>query len=434
MLDGGTQQADRSWTIDTTDVTSLTVTTPSTYAGAEVLQVSESWLQADGTMATMTIADNVEAYAPGTPIFAWSGDDFLTGSAGADLFVFSQPIGNDMVYSFDAAADQIDLIGYAGLTAFADMTIADDANGNAVIDLGAGQSITLDGVSAASLSAGNFAFEQTPVVNNAGTIIIGDGAMLPISGVVNNSGTIVLAAAMGESDLELIQHGITLTGGGHVVLSDNAGNVIFGSASDVDLTNVDNIISGAGNIGGGSMVLINSGTIIADGANALDIDTGANAVENAGTLESTGAGGMTVQSGVDNPGNLWANGGNILVKGAVTGAGCALISGMATLEFGAASSANTTFDAGAAATLKLDDSFHFSGTIAGFDADDLIDLADLQFANATASYAANAGNTGGVLTISDGAVSVHLALIGLYDPTHFQLAADAATGTMIHII
>jgi hypothetical protein len=244
----------------------------------------------------------------------------------------------------------------------------------------------------------------------------------------------VLAAAMGESDLELIQHGITLSGGGHVVLSDNGGNVIFGTASDVVLTNADNTISGAGEIGGGQLMLVNQGIIVADGTNALDIDIGANAVENSGTLESTGLGGLTIQSGVDNLGNLWANGGNILVKGAVTGVGSALISGTATLEFGAASSANTTFYAGAAATLKLVDSFHFSGTIAGFDADDQIDLADLQFANATASYAANAGNTGGVLTISDGAVSVHLALIGLYDPTHFQLAADAATGTMIHII
>ena len=30
---------------------------------------------------------------PGSPIFALSGDDNLTGSSGHDLFVFSQPIG-----------------------------------------------------------------------------------------------------------------------------------------------------------------------------------------------------------------------------------------------------------------------------------------------------------------------------------------------------
>ncbi|TIS80749.1 MAG: hypothetical protein E5W88_34230, partial [Mesorhizobium sp.] len=69
------------------------------------------------------------------------------------LFVFSQPIGADTVHNFDAAADQIDLIGYSGLADFADLQthIADDANGNAVIALGDGQSITLDGVHSGAL-------------------------------------------------------------------------------------------------------------------------------------------------------------------------------------------------------------------------------------------------------------------------------------------
>ena len=49
-----------------------------------------------------------------SPIFAWSGDDYLTGSSGRDLFVIAQPIGYDTIYGFDAASDQIDLIGYAG--------------------------------------------------------------------------------------------------------------------------------------------------------------------------------------------------------------------------------------------------------------------------------------------------------------------------------
>src|SRR5258708_878065 len=111
--------------------------------------------QADGTTATMTIADNVEAYAVGSPIFAWSGDDFLTGSSGNDLFVFSQPIGNDIVYNFDVAADQIDLIGYSAFTSFADLQsqLADDSAGNAVLTLGDGQSITLDRIHAAWLTA-----------------------------------------------------------------------------------------------------------------------------------------------------------------------------------------------------------------------------------------------------------------------------------------
>ncbi len=83
-LDGGTHNADGSWTIQTADVSAITVSTPADYSGAEALNVTASWTNADGTTGTLVVADNVEAYAPGSPIFAWSGDDTLTGSAGAD--------------------------------------------------------------------------------------------------------------------------------------------------------------------------------------------------------------------------------------------------------------------------------------------------------------------------------------------------------------
>src|SRR6185295_9864331 len=119
--------------------------------------------------------------AAGSPIFAWSGDDHLTGSSGADTFVFSQPIGDDVVYGFNAAADKIDLIGYTGFATFADVLAhtTDDASGNAVISLGAGQSITMKGLESGDLAATNFVFNQTPVLTNAGTMTIGNGAMLP---------------------------------------------------------------------------------------------------------------------------------------------------------------------------------------------------------------------------------------------------------------
>src|SRR5206468_2159461 len=152
-LSSGSLQADGSWVANQVDLKILTVTAPAGYVGAEVLNVLVTWVDANGLTHVANVADNVEAYAPGSPIFAWSGDDTLTGSAGADEFVFSQPIGTDTVHSFDASADTIDLIGYAGVTSLGDVAarMADDAAGNAVITLGDGQSITLDGVSASSL-------------------------------------------------------------------------------------------------------------------------------------------------------------------------------------------------------------------------------------------------------------------------------------------
>src|SRR4029079_16651702 len=128
---------------------------------------------------------------------------------------------------------------------------------------------------------------------------------------------------------EIVQHGLTLSGGGTVTLSDNAANVIFGSADSVTLTNVDNTISGAGQFGEGHLTLVNKGTIIADGSNALVIDTGDHAVVNTGTLEATGTGGLDVHSDIVNDGLLWANGGNLDLEGNVSGNGTVHLSGHA---------------------------------------------------------------------------------------------------------
>jgi hypothetical protein len=435
-IDGATHNADGSWTIQTNDLHGLTVTTPADFAGAAVLDVQMTWTNADGTTGSMSVADNVEAYAPGSPIFAWSGDDVLTGSSGNDLFVFSQPIGNDTVHSFDAAADQIDLIGYSGFQSFADVQahMADDANGNAVITLGDGQSILLDGVHSSALADGNFTFDQTPVVNNAGTMTIGDGALLPLSGIINNSGLITLDSIGGDTLLQIIQHGVTLQGGGQILLSDSAANVISGTGPDVTLVNVDNTISGAGQLGAGMLSLDNRGTIIATGSNALVVDTGGSVVVNSGTLEATGSGGLTITGGLANSGMLWANGGNIAINGQVTGDGDATIGNLSKLEFGGASSTDVTFAHDAAGTLQLDDSFDFSGSIAGITNDDKVNLEDILFGTGTsAAYQADLDGAGGTLTVTDGTHNATLHLLGVYDAHSFTLADDGAGRTVVQV-
>ena len=309
---------------------------------------------------------------------------------------------------------------------------SNDASGQAVLTLGNGMTVTLDGVDAASLGASNFAFNQEPVTNNSGTMVVSDGAMLPLGGIVNNTGTIALDSDGAETKLELIQHGITLQGGGQLTLSDSGGNVIFGTDPSVTLTNVDNTISGAGQLGGGQMTLVNHGTIVATGSNALIIDTGANAVINSGTLEAVGSGGLVIHADVENSGLLWANGGNLTVIGDVSGDGSAKIDGIATIEFGAAFDENFTFDISAAGTLKLDDADTFAGVISGFDGNDQLDLSDIDFGTGlTLSYASNQGGTGGTLTLSDGTDTANINLVGQYSAEGFRTAADSGTGTLV---
>ena len=434
-LSEGTNNGDGSWAIQASSVSMLSITSPANYAGAMALQVTMSWTNADGSNGFARATDNVEVFAQGAPIFAWSGEDHLTGSSGKDLFVFAQPIGHGTIYSFNASEDQIDLIGYWGFTNFNDVQhhLSQDSASNAVITLANGQSITLLDVPGSSLSANNFVFDHTPALINTGTSTINDGSLLPLSGIITNTGTIALDSTGNEAHLELIQNGITLQGGGQVVLSDSDENFIFGTAPSVTLTNTDNTIFGAGQLGTGQMALINNGTIAAIGTRALVVDTGTNVLTNAGTLEATGSGGLIVNSDVANSGLIWANGGNITINGAVTGSGSAMISGAATLELGAELSANVTFGADAAGTLILRDPTGFTGTISGLSSTDDIDLANMSYETASVygiTYSSNTNIT--TLVITGGTNTDTISLLGNYTiNTAWHLSDDGHGGTIV---
>ena len=433
VLNEGVSDGTGTWTVQTGDVSTLSATAPAAYAGAISLHMSQTWTGSTGGTGLAMISNNVEAYAPGNPIFAISGDDQLTGSSGADLMVFAQPIGTDVVHNFDVAQDVVDLIGFSGFNTFADVqaNLANDANGQAVLALGDGQSITFSGVDSGSLTAADFVFDQEPVSNNAASMVISDGAILPLSGIINNSGTIALDSAGTATTLELVQHGITLQGGGTLTLSDSGTNAISGTSPDVLFTNADNTISGAGHLGEGQMTLVNDGTIIASGNNALVIDTGTNAVVNSGTLEATGSGGLFIHGDVANDGLLWANNGNITINGNVSGSGLAVIDGTAFIELGGAFSQNILFDGDAAGALKIDHAADFSGVLSGLDGNDILDLADISAGSVTFTYAANQAGTGGTLTVTDSTNTANIGLTGKYDAAGFHATTDPNTGTLI---
>src|SRR5262249_7837825 len=112
-LSEGAQNADGSWTVQTSALSALTVKPDTNFVGATVLQGTETWTNADATTGNVLINLNVEAYAPGSPIFALSGEDHLSGGGGNDTFVFAQPIGQDTIDYFYTTSDRIDLIDFA---------------------------------------------------------------------------------------------------------------------------------------------------------------------------------------------------------------------------------------------------------------------------------------------------------------------------------
>ena len=88
------------------------------------------------------------------------GNDTLTGGGNADTFVYGAGGGADIITDFNAGqGDKIDLSGIAGINSFADIqAIASQPAGNTILDFGGGNTLTLNGVALASLSAGQFVY------------------------------------------------------------------------------------------------------------------------------------------------------------------------------------------------------------------------------------------------------------------------------------
>jgi hypothetical protein len=168
-------------------------------------------------------------------------------------------------------------------------------------------------------------------------------------------------------------------------------------------------------------LLVNSGvTLLADPDTVFTVE---------GNLVNNG----TVAAGPFSSNNISI----IDIKGNVSGTGSLDISNEATIEIGGSVSSGQTMTfgaAGGAATLILDDSHNFHGTIVGlteFPTESLenqVDLKDLKFISGHMS----AHFSSGVVTVSNGTDSVSLKVSGSSD-TAFELATDktGAGGTLL---
>jgi hypothetical protein len=72
----------------------------------------------------------------------------------------------------------------------------------------------------------------------------------------------------------------------------------------------------------------------------------------------------------------------------------------------------------------------FTGSVTGWNADDMLDLADVDFSSATLTYTANADGTA-TLSVSDSVDTVTIILIGQPAGGEFLMAADATGGTAV---
>lgn len=214
--------------------------------------------------------------------------------------------------------------------------------------------------------------EGTGAGASEGTINVADGAALEIGGVFRNTGTVALNST-GDPTSLLINGNVLLTSGvtigGTVMLSPDGDDVIEGAPVRrigppflplpfeppfalpfrlafrpfppffpffpfnlfPKLTN-EELIEGAGTIGGRNLSLVNGGTIIGNSPlAALTLNTGSNQIVNYGTIDGATAPGVVIVSNVLNEALLEANGtdATLTLDGTVTqtGAGHTLATG-----------------------------------------------------------------------------------------------------------
>jgi hypothetical protein len=296
--------------------------------------------------------------------------------------------------------------------------------------------VTTSGSSFVVFDGSNQIVHTNAMINIEGNVEVSNGSTLGMARTIRNTGDILDGFG---SAIELFSAGTvkptTLEGLGTITLS--SASILEGEAG---LINVNDTISGSGIIENAALNNETSGVVDATGGGQLTINTGVSigptsgptAVTNAGTMRADSSSELFVANGVANSGTLNANNGIVMVAGAVTGTGHAVINGTGEVEFGAASTNLVKFAAGSTGELILDESVKYSGTIAGFGLHQSIDLADINEATAALSYAPNSPNTSGVLTINDHEGHVaHLKFDGTFSLGEFHLANDGGGGALL---
>ena len=190
-----------------------------------------------------------------------------------------------------------------------------------------------------------------------------------------------------------------------------------------------------GDASGNAAILFNAMTGIYDITDDSGIARGtstASLFANNGLFEKTsGAGVSVIAPNFSNRNAVSVSSGTLDFTGAVTGTGTDTISTGATLEFDSTVGPGQTIAfSGANAALDLTDPTGFSGSISGFAKTDTIDFAGSW---SLLSVTQNGAGTMSTLTLSNGAASDIVHLVGAYAKNDFTLVAGAGTTILGHV-
>ncbi|MBI2740861.1 MAG: hypothetical protein HYX38_30540 [Rhodospirillales bacterium] len=306
--------------------------------------------------------------------------------------------------------------GITGQVAAWDMVIGNQTTGRGTVMLDGGELLVANGSSALS----------TLVVGNLGngSLVLENGSEVAVGAaqgtLANNTGLLTVGGGAGNGLVRvgayssLLVYGDTTIGDG-----TGSGQVIVGQGSDEGAVFAMN---GTLNIGAHGQVTLGGGHALLRAAN-IDVAHGGS-ISGTGTVSGLGGGNHTVAlAEIDNDGAITAQGGNLLLYGAVDGSGTLGIGNEATLTLQAAVETGQTLTFANNSKLVLNDARAFHGTITGFGPDDLIDISGLQ--------ASNPRYVEGVLTLDTASGPLEIRLIGPYSTTSFSVRPDGFGGTYV---
>jgi hypothetical protein len=224
-------------TIQASDFVYEPTTAPVVVAAGEPIDLALAATATDGTIATTTTADNS---------LGWTLND---GALLADGTWTTQT--TSVGYSFGADRDRIDLIDYARFTGSDEVRThsTEYTDDDAAITLASGQSIELQHVHVMALTENKFVFDQLPVLDSAGVMTVGNGAVMAPSGTIHHTGSAALNAADDRAELQLAKHGMALEDGGWIGPPHSDWKINSGTSSIVTLNNEDHgALKNAGSI------------------------------------------------------------------------------------------------------------------------------------------------------------------------------------------
>jgi len=391
--------------------TSTSATTVTLEGGGQVNLSDSSLNSLDVEGTTKVTLNNVNNTLSGAGTIGASGDLKLNNET---LGIITTGTNNPLILEGPVSnAGLIEATGAAGLTIDAGNAedIANTASG--VIEANTGSLVKLEagiitggtlktsGTGAIQITTSGssfFVFDGTnqvvhtnTMINVAGNVEVSGGSALALLGTIRNTGDI-----LDESGGTI---GMFTSGTSKAVILEGLGSITLSSGSiidgDVGLNNVSDIISGSGTIentalnneAGGVVAAFGGGQLVINTGIATGPTSGPTAVTNAGFLQAGFLSELFVANGLANSGTLAADSGTVVVAGTVTGTGSAVIRGPGEIEFGAASTNSVKFVTGSTGELVLDESVKYTGAIVGFGLHQSIDLADINEATATLSYA-----------------------------------------------